>query len=242
MIMRQAGSLLKTTAIAVVVFLLGLGCGSNEETAIQQPPPQSPSTSTPYEGVIVAVGDSLTAGYGLSEDQAYPALLETMLRANGYPFKVVNAGISGETTSGARSRIDWIMTLNPDIVILATGANDGLRGIDPTLTRENIDAIVDEFKSQGVAVVLGGMKMVKNMGKEFTDAFEGIYPAVAEEKGVILVPFILEGVAGEKHLNLPDGIHPTAEGYEKVAALIYPYVVQAVATFRNTGGLEPDRK
>ncbi len=220
-------------AMVMIITMLVAGCGDNNEAARISPPPQEAPASDPVEGVIVAVGDSLTAGYGLIEDEAYPTLLERRLRRNGFPFRVVNAGISGETTSGARSRIDWIMTLSPDIVILETGANDGLRGIDPDLTRENIAAIVDDLERQGVVVVLAGMKMVKNMGKEFTEAFESIYPAVAAEKNLILVPFFLEGVAGDPSLNLPDGIHPTAGGYRKVTEVVYPYVVQAIKAFRS---------
>ncbi|CAB5138463.1 Arylesterase precursor (EC [Olavius algarvensis associated proteobacterium Delta 3] len=222
--------------VSIILVSLLAACGTGEEpSATTQSSVTSPAAET-TEGTIVAVGDSLTAGYGLSEDQAYPALLEKRLRKNGYPFSVVNAGISGETSSGARARIGWVMTLNPDIVILETGANDGLRGIDPALTRENIEAIVTDLNRQGVVVVLAGMKMVKNMGREFTDAFEGVYPAIAAEKNAILIPFFLEGVAGEKALNQPDTIHPTAEGYEKVTDVVYPYVVKAIERFRGKTG------
>lgn len=224
---------MKTAATVVMVtMMLGLlaGCGGDQKPA-GSGQPQAPAAA-PVEGVIVAVGDSLTAGYGLSEEAAYPALLERRLRDAGYPFKVVNAGISGETSSGARSRIDWIMTLSPDIVILETGANDGLRGIDPALTRENVDAIVAELNRQGVVVVLAGMKMVKNMGAAFTGAFEDIYPAVASARDVILVPFFLDGVAGDPALNQSDGIHPTAEGYEKVVDVVFPHAVAAIERFR----------
>lgn len=216
--------------ITVMLFLLS-GCGGDKEPAGSGQAPSAPAAAA-VEGVIVAVGDSLTAGYGLSEEAAYPALLERRLRDAGYPFKVINAGISGETSSGTRSRIDWIMTLTPDIVILETGANDGLRGIDPALTRENVDAIVAELNRRGVVVVLAGMKMVKNMGPAFTVAFEEIYPAVARTRNVILVPFFLEGVAGDQTLNQSDGIHPTAKGYEKVVDVVLPYAIEAIERFR----------
>jgi len=219
----------------LMCIMILIACGEEERAEAPQAPPRDSASET-IEGTIVAVGDSLTAGYGLSEGQAYPALLENRLRQNGYPFKVVNAGISGETSSEARSRIEWIMSLNPDIVVLGTGANDGLRGIDPALTRENIDAIVAYFNNQGVVVVLAGMKMVKNMGREFTEAFEGLYPAIAADKNAILIPFLLEGVAAEPSLNQPDGIHPTAEGYEKVTDVVYPYVVEAIERFRGKAG------
>jgi acyl-CoA thioesterase-1 len=210
------------------------GCSGEDPAVSSQAPPPAPAEAL-VEGTIVAVGDSLTAGYGLSEDAAYPALLERRLRADGYRYTVVNAGISGETSTGAANRMEWIMTLNPDIVILATGANDGLRGIDPALTRKNIDGIVADLRARGVVVVLAGMKMVKNMGREFTDAFEDIYPSVAEKHDVILIPFFLEGVAAEKALNQADGIHPTAEGYEKVTGVVYPYVVAAIERCRGKG-------
>lgn len=178
--------------------------------------------------LIVAVGDSLTEGYGLGEADAYPAILERKLAAAGHPHRVVNAGISGETSSGALSRIDWILTLDPAIVILETGANDGLRGIDPALTGKNIREIVSKFKAAGVTVVLAGMLMVGNLGPEYTAAFADMYPSVAAETDVVLIPFFLQGVAGDPAKNLPDGIHPTAEGYGIIVDNIFPYVVEAI--------------
>lgn len=222
-----------TPVVMITVMLLLTGCGGGEEPAQSRPAPPPKTEAAAVDGVIVAVGDSLTAGYGLSEEAAYPAVLERRLNDAGYRFQVVNAGISGETSSGTRSRIDWIMTLSPDIVILETGANDGLRGIDPALTRDNVDAIVAELNRQGVVVVLAGMKMVKNMGPAFTKSFEEIYPAVAAARKVILVPFFLEGVAGEQSLNQSDGIHPTAKGYEKVVDVVLPYAIEAVERLRS---------
>ncbi len=184
------------------------------------------------DGTIVAVGDSLTEGLGVSENQAYPARLERLLRSNGYAYSVVNAGISGETSSGARSRIRWVLKLKPDIVILETGANDGLRGIDPQLIRENISYLLQQLASREVIVVLAGMKMLSNLGPEYTDAFEKVYRDAARDFDVIGVPFILEGVAGEPDLNQPDGIHPTAEGYAIIAAHLYPFVVKAIERHR----------
>jgi acyl-CoA thioesterase-1 len=180
--------------------------------------------------VMVAMGDSLTAGYGLDPEQAYPALLEARLRAEGHRWRVINAGISGETSSGALSRADWVIErLQPRIVILVTGANDGLRGIDPDLVGRNLRALVRRFQKAGALVILGGMRMVANLGGDYTAAFEALYPAVARETGAVLIPFFLEGVAGDPRLNQADGIHPTAEGYERIVAHIYPAVLGAVA-------------
>lgn len=199
-----------------------------EEPPQQAAAPAAPPDSVPVQGVIVCMGDSLTAGYGVEEDQAYPALLESRLRAAGYPYTVVNAGVSGETSSGALSRLEWMLTLAPDIVILETGANDGLRGVDPALTRRNIEAIVSELTARGIVVVLAGMQMVRNLGPEFTRPFGAIYPEIADAYGVILMPFFLEGVAGRPDLNQADGIHPTAEGYRRITANLYPHVLEAI--------------
>jgi len=184
------------------------------------------------EGVIVAMGDSLTEGLGVSEENAYPARLEKLLRSGGYAYKVVNAGISGETSSGARSRLRWVLKLEPDIVILETGANDGLRGIDPRLMRENISEMLQQLTARDVVVVLAGMKMLANLGPQYTDAFEKAYDEAARGYDVIRVPFFLEGVAGSPRLNQADGIHPTAEGYAVIAANLYPFAIKAIERHR----------
>jgi len=188
----------------------------------------APASAPRSQGTIVAVGDSLTAGLGVNEEDAYPAQLEKKLRAAGYDWKIINAGISGETSSGTLSRINWVMKLRPDIVILETGANDGLRGIDPAVTRINIDKTISILKQQNVTVVLAGMQMVRNLGKEFTKEFADLYPALARKHGLILVPFLLQGVAGNPSLNQPDGIHPTAEGYRIITENIYPFARKAI--------------
>jgi len=210
-----------------LLLLAVVGCGEEAPATYSAPAPAG-IPAAPRDGIIVAVGDSLTAGYRVAEEQAYPALLQQRLDREGYNLDVVNAGISGETSSGTLARLDWILTLKPDIVLLETGANDGLRGIDPQLTRDNLDRIVTRLKSEGVVVVLAGMKMIKNLGEPFTRRFEGIYPAIAAKHDVLLIPFFLEGVAGDRQLSQADGIHPTPEGYRKVADHVYPYVVEAI--------------
>ena len=211
---------------ALLVSLLIQGCG-------EEPAPPAPAAVTPdYEGTIAAVGDSLTEGLGVEEELAYPAVLEKKLRRLGYPYQVINAGISGETSSGTLARIKWILTLNPDIVILVIGANDGFRGIDPDLIKTNIQKIVKELKLQNVTVVLGAMQIVQNLGRDYTTAFEKIYPEVAQAEAIILTPFFLNGVAANRKLNQADGIHPTAEGYQVIVDSITPYVVEAIETHR----------
>lgn len=225
-------------ALCIVVVSCLAGC--REERTVQEPPRQE---RPEVEGTIVAVGDSLTAGLGVDEADAYPALLERRLREGGHPWRVVNAGISGETSSGTLSRAGWILTTKPDIVILETGANDGLRGVDPRLTQRNIDEIVSRLRERNVVVVLAGMRMVTNLGREYTEAFASIYPAVARKHGLILIPFFLEGVAGVPSLNQPDGVHPTAEGYRVVAGTVYPYVLMAIEKAKKSQATpEPSRR
>ncbi len=193
---------------------------------------QSEKTGTQQQNesmkIIVALGDSLTAGYGLDENQAYPALLEKKLQAAGYNYKVINAGVSGETSSGMLSRMEWILTLNPDIAIVETGANDGLRGIEPQVAEKNIRQILQLLKKRQVVVVLAGMKMVWNMGPIYVAKFNHIYPKLAEDFDVIFFPFFLEGVAMQSRLNQRDGIHPNVQGYQIIADNIYPYVLEAI--------------
>ncbi len=219
----------RVTSCGLIMLLLlpGLiGCGQQETPP---PPPEQP----PYEGTIVAMGNSLTAGHGVAETQAYPAQLEKKLHQHGYLFKVVNAGISGETSSGALARLTWMLKLKPDIVILETGANDGLRGTDPALTQQNLTAIVGALKARHLTVILAGMQMLQNLGETYTMAFANMYPAVARQQGITLVPFFLAGVAAEPALNQTDGIHPTADGYGIVVETLYPYVIDAIGQWRD---------
>ena len=185
-----------------------------------------------YEGTIFALGDSLTAGLGVAEGDTYPALLEEKLQRNGHNWQVFNGGISGETSSGALSRINWIITQQPDIVILETGANDGMRGIPARVIKENISQAVHLLMEADIEVVLAGMQMLQNLGPAYTEQFAALYRAVAEEQDVILIPFFLEQVAGNPSLNLPDTIHPKPAGYRIVAQTAYPYVVEAIRKSR----------
>jgi len=220
--MKIFGLILALAALTAGALLAGCQKDKGQTAA---PPSRDPS----FEGTIIAVGDSLTAGYGLPESESYPAQLEMRLQQAGYRWRVVNAGISGETSTGTLSRVDWILKLKPDIVILETGANDGLRGVDPTVTRRNIDKTVSLLQDKGVVVVLAGMRMFSNLGPSYTREFADIYPKVAQKHRLILIPFFLAGVAGDSALNQADGIHPVARGYRIVTDLVYPYLLQAMA-------------
>lgn len=216
--------------LLALMLLLAGGCGAAEPTPTPAPT-APPATNAPaaHSGIlIVAMGDSLTEGLGVDMADAYPAQLERKLRAGGYDVTVVNAGVSGETSSGALSRVDWVLRQKPDVVILATGGNDGLRGVETSVTEKNIDQIVQKIQDSGAVVVLGGMEMVQNMGTQYTSDFRAIYPEIAKRHNLILMPFLLEGVAGHPELNQADTIHPTAEGYTIVVDNLYPYVVQAI--------------
>ena len=176
------------------------------------------------ERVVVALGDSLTAGLGVAPDEAYPALLEARLRREGRGYRVVNAGVSGDTSAGGRRRVDWLLRLKPEVVIVALGANDGLRGLPVDELRENLDAIVRRLQTAGARVLLVGMRVPPNYGDKYARAFAAVFPAVAKHTGVALAPFLLDGVAGDVRLNQPDGIHPTAEGQRRIAATLWPYL------------------
>ncbi len=217
----------KAVFVLLLIGLIVFGCSQEPpaETGAVETQPPAPA----YEGTIVAVGDSLTAGLGVSEDQAYPAQLARRLQAEGRNYQVINAGVSGETSSGALSRIGWIISsLSPDIVILETGANDGLRGLDPDLLKANLDRIVSQLTARNIQVIMAGMLMLPNLGPDYTRAFSEIYPEIAEKHGIIFIPFFLEGVAGNPQLNQPDKLHPTADGYARIVETVYPYIVTAI--------------
>ncbi len=176
------------------------------------------------ERVIVAFGDSLTAGYGVAPEQSYPALLAARLRAEGYPYRVVNAGVSGDTTAGGLRRVDWALRSKPDVVIVELGANDALRGQDLAAVRANVDAIVERFQAAGARVLLAGMRLPPNYGARYSAEFQRLFEDIAKKRKTGFMPFFLHGVAGDPALNLPDGIHPTAAGYRIIADQLWPYL------------------
>lgn len=173
--------------------------------------------------VILFFGDSLTAGYGLDREQAFPALVQARIDSLGWNFEVFNAGLGGETSAGGLRRIDWLLRRPIDVFVLELGANDGLRGVDPQDTHANLQAIVErvQAKNPEVAVVIAGMQMPPNFGAEYAAAFAAVFPAVAQKNNAALIPFLLEGVGDQPALNLPDGNHPNAEGHRVVAETVW---------------------
>jgi acyl-CoA thioesterase I len=180
---------------------------------------QSAAQKATEPRVIVVLGDSLTAGYGIDRAQAYPALLQQRINAEGWNFTVVNAGQSGDTTADGLRRLDWLLQSRIHVLIIALGGNDGLRGIDPDATRANLQAMIDHTKRKypDIRIVLAGMAMAPNMGKDYVRRFQAIYPDLAKRNQVALIPFLLEGVGGRPESNQDDMIHPTAEGQKIVA-------------------------
>lgn len=179
--------------------------------------------SAPQPKVILFFGDSLTAGYGLTPEDAFPALVEKKCVENGTPCRAINAGLSGETSAGGLSRIDWILRQPIDVFVLELGANDGLRGLPLDQTKKNLQAIIDKVKVKypNVKIVIAGMMVPPNMGPDYTASFRKIFPELARTNNATLIPFLLENVAGYEKLNLADGIHPNREGHRIVAENVY---------------------
>ena len=198
----------------VAHLLLWGGLTSGAETTGQTPD----STRT-----VLFFGNSLTAGFGVRPDEAFPALIQRRIDAESLPFRVVNAGVSGETSAGGLRRIDWVLKQRVDLLVVELGANDGLRGISLTATRSNLQGIIDRARTArpGVPIILAGMQLPPNLGPEYTSAFRSLFPTLAKKNSTLLIPFLLEGVGGVEKLNLADGIHPTAEGHRRVAQNVW---------------------
>jgi acyl-CoA thioesterase-1 len=176
--------------------------------------------------MVLFLGDSLAAGYGLQASQAFPALIQQRIDGLDWNFKVINAGLSGDTSAGGLRRIDWLLRGRIDVLVLELGGNDGLRGIDLASTRANLQGIIDKVKAKNprVKIVIAGMMVPPNLGQEYTRRFQQMYPELARSNQAVLIPFLLEGVAGDAKLNLPDGIHPTAEGHKLVAETVWKHL------------------
>jgi acyl-CoA thioesterase I len=181
------------------------------------------SMSAPTPGIILFLGDSITAGYGLDLELAFPALIQEKIDAKRWNFKVVNAGQSGDTSAGGLNRLEWLLKNRVDVLVLELGANDGLRGLPAETTRKNLQAIIDRTKGKypEAKVIVAGMKVPPNMGGDYGRKFEAVFGDLAKKNKAVLIPFVLEGVGGSRELNLGDGIHPTAKGHEIVAANVW---------------------
>ena len=186
------------------------------------------------EASIVVLGDSLTAGYGLPSEDAFPARLDAALRAEGHDWRVIDAGVSGDTSAGGRARLDWVLAESPEIVIVELGANDGLRGLPVEQLEANLDAILARIGEAGAAALLAGMRAPANFGADYEAAFRAVYGRLAAKHRVPLYPFFLEGVAMEPALNQADGIHPNAAGVAEIVQRMVPHVVALIA--RRKGG------
>ena len=206
-------------------FLLS-SCSENKKEGSAQSTASTKSDTTAtkkQEKTILFFGNSLTAGYGVEPSEAFPALIQDKLDSLDMPYKVVNAGVSGETTSGGNGRIDWVLRQPVDVFILELGGNDGLRGIPLTETRKNLQAIMDKVKARypDVKIILAGMQVPPNMGSTYANEFRSLYTELAQKNNAALIPFLLERVGGERTLNQSDGIHPTPEGHKIVAENVW---------------------
>lgn len=185
---------------------------------------------------IVVLGDSLSAGYGLPGQDAFPAKLGVALKAKGIDTAIINAGVSGDTASGGLGRLDWSVPEGTEAVIVELGANDALRGLDPKVTREALDGILKKLKDRKIAVLLAGMQAPRNMGPDYVRDFDAIFPALAKAHGAIYYPFFLDGVATDAKLNQKDGLHPTAAGVDIIVARILPKVEELIARAKAARG------
>ncbi len=232
--------------LVVTLILLVTGCGSEPETAERPQSPdtsaqssevqRAPETSSPVvdDGVLF-FGDSITAGLGVSADQAFPALIQEKIDSLGWSFEVVPAGVSGETSAGGLRRISWVMHEGIEVMVLELGGNDGLRGVPVQATRNNLSAIIDSARAvdSSVRILLTGMQVPPNLGSKYTQAFKNIYPELASEQNVELIPFLLKGVGGNPEFNQPDGIHPNAKGHRKLAETVWKHLKPILQDLRS---------
>jgi acyl-CoA thioesterase-1 len=247
---EMVSSILSSRRRVVLTALIAGACGaaacgagaerdSREPAATSSPPAATTAASAdpdagPVRPRIVALGDSLTAGYGLLESQSYPALLQRRIDENGYEFEVINAGVSGDTSAGGLRRLDWSLEGDVRVLILALGANDGLRGLSIADMRRNLETIIARAREQGAVVILAGMEAPPNYGQEYATAFRAAFQDLAREQRVLFLPFLLDNVAGRSDLNLGDGIHPNERGTAVVADTVWR-VLQPVLDQMSSG-------
>ena len=227
--------LLGVLALLSFIFAMTIPFGADAQTADAATSRGAiPATST--DPLVVFLGDSLTAGLGVNEDQAYPALVAKRLVAEGHPVRVLNAGVSGDTSAGGLRRLEWLLAQRPAVVVVSLGANDGLRGLALDQTESNLRAIVTRARAAGCRVLLLGMMVPPNYGPDYGPKFAAMFPKLAKELDVPLVPFLLEGVGGRPELNQGDGIHPTAAGHRIMAETVYPRLAAIVTKLESTAG------
>ena len=211
--------------ILIVLFLLVIGCTSKNEN-ITREEINAEKNPVSDKQLILFFGNSLTAGYGIEQEDAFPGLVAQRIDSLGLDYNVINGGLTGETTASGLSRMDWFLEEEPEIFILELGGNDGLRGIEVSETKKNLKAMINlvRVKYPKTKILLAGMQIPPNMGQAYSTGFQKIFPEIAEEENVSLIPFLLEGVAGEANLNLPDRIHPTEEGHQIVFETVWKYL------------------
>ena len=219
-------------AVPFLTFIIAIY--SISTSFANEPSTSLPTTSAITQSVrLVFIGDSLTDGYGIDKQKSYPSLVEERLIAIGHKnIKVVNASISGSTSASALGRFKWHLKEKPDILILALGANDGLRGLPLKNTEENLTKVIKLAQSEGIEVVLAGMKLPPNYGQKYISDFENLFIRLAKKYKTHFIPFLLEGVGGEPHMNQEDGIHPNERGHQKMADTVYPYILKAVQSIK----------
>jgi acyl-CoA thioesterase-1 len=213
--------LLPGFALALLPFIFG--CREGDGNSAPAPAPPATEAGEAEPGVVLFLGTSLTAGPGIDPDQTYPALVQEKIDSAGLPYRTVNAGVSGETSAGALRRLEWLLRQPFDVLVLETGANDMLRGGEPDSVRANLLSIIRRVRAErpDARIVLVGMLAVRNLGREYVEEFDSLYPRVARENDLAFVPFLLEGVAGDPALNLPDGIHPNEAGHRRLAQTVW---------------------
>lgn len=236
--------LLKFSYFFFILLLIGCGEGKKQkqtDTTTESTVQENGEVEQTESKVILFFGNSLTAAYGLETEDGFPHRIQLRLDSLGLDYKVINSGLSGETTSGGLNRLDWVLNQKIDIFVLELGANDGLRGIPLSETKENLQKIIDRVreKNSETAILLAGMQIPPNMGPDYTNEFKNIFPDLAKKNEVLLIPFLLENVAGIPELNLEDGIHPTAEGQKIVANNVWK-VLQPIVSHSNKTQTIPD--
>lgn len=231
---RTYGPKLAIWIEAVRFAIVGFAISMLAAFPVKADPAQSGNAAD--EIVILALGDSLTAGYQLSPGKSFPAQLQKALREKGQNVRIINAGVSGDTTVDGLARLDWSLTDDVDAAIVELGANDGLRGFDPEVTEKALDQILVKLKERGLPVLLAGMEAPRNWGPDYTKSFASIFPRLAEKHGALLYPFFLQDVATKPELNLPDGLHPKPEGVAVIVKNIMPEIENLIARTKAANG------